>query len=169
MLPFSHSEGETIFLHFLSKPKFGTVTWAVIDQPLHCGLPKTLFSKHGFPLHFSWILSPLYFSEFLSFFSEELSSRQLLNDGDGLLGVFAYLLWSNSDIQWLVISARCINLCTKQYFSKCATASALVKALSKVPLSGRWGETQINFIGKEICSGTLSRCCAKVEENSLWF
>lgn len=54
------------------------------------------------------------------------------------MAVFAYFVWSNSDIQWLDMSARCINHCTKQYFSECTPpASASVKALSKVPLGGR--------------------------------
>lgn len=53
------------------------------------------------------------------------------------MAVFAYFVWSNSDIQWLDMSARCINHCTEQYFSECTPASASVKALSKVPLGGR--------------------------------
>ena len=73
----------------------------------------------------------------VSFFSKGVSSRQLLYGGSGLMAVFAYFVWSNSDIQWLDISARCINHCTKQYFSERTPASASVKALSKVPLGGR--------------------------------
>lgn len=48
--------------------------------------------------------------------------------------VFAYFMWSNSDIQWLAISARCINHCSRQYFSECTSASASFLGL---PVGGR--------------------------------
>lgn len=78
--------------------------------------------------------------------------------------VFAYYMWSNSDIQWLDIPARCINHCTKQYFSECTLAGISSRAISKFPLGGRMGDAQIIFIAKEICSGTLSKSSSDVEK-----
>jgi len=83
------------------------------------------------------------------------------------MAVFAYFIWSNSDIQWLDIPARCINHCTKQYFSKCTPAGISSRAISKLPLGGRMGDAQIIFTAKEICVGTLSKSSADVEKNSL--